>query len=93
MTNSVPTVSVPSTTRGVRKGLAAGAVLGAGALGAALLGAALLGGCAGPMPPVANRAALAEEAYARNDTIHTVSDALDRRLDAMLGQRVADLAP
>ncbi len=87
MTNSVPTVSVPSTTRGVRKGL------GAGALGAALLGAALLGGCAGPMPPVANRAALAEEAYARNDTIHTVSDALDRRLDAMLGQRVADLAP
>lgn len=87
MTNSVPTVSVPSTMRGVRKGL------GAGALGAALLGAALLGGCAGPMPPVANRAALAEEAYARNDTIHTVSDALDRRLDAMLGQRVADLAP
>jgi len=79
----VPNVSAPSTMRGVRRCLAAGAVLGA----------ALLGGCAGPTPPVANRAALAEEAYARNDTIHAVSDALDRRLDGMLGQRVADLAP
>jgi len=83
MTIPVPNVCALSTMRGVRRCLAAGAVLGA----------ALLGGCAGPMPPVANRAALAEEAYARNDTIHTVSDALDRRLDGMLGQRVADLAP
>ena len=59
----VPNVSAPSTMRGVRRCLAAGAVLGA----------ALLGGCAGPTPPVANRAALAEEAYARNGWCNMLS--------------------
>lgn len=59
------------------------------ALGGAL-GVVVLGGCAGPAGPTAHDAALAQRAYARNETIRSVSDALDRRLDAMLPVRMAD---
>jgi hypothetical protein len=53
-----------------------------------------LGGCAvqPPAPPL-NTAALAEQAYASNATIRSVSDALDRRLDQMLPVRTAELTP
>ena len=64
----------------------------AGAL--ACLGLLALGGCAGGPPPAAmNTAALAQQAYASNGTIRSVSDALDQRLDLMLAVRTAGLQP
>ncbi len=63
---------------------------GFGAL--ACLGLLALGGCAGGGTPQAvNSAALAQRAYAANGTIHSVSEALDQRLDRLLAVQVAGL--
>jgi hypothetical protein len=58
-------------------------------LACAGLGLLGLGGCAGSATPVAQASVLVQQAYAQNATIHAVSDALDRRLDAMLAVQTA----
>lgn len=50
-----------------------------------------LDGCAGATSPTVNSAALAQQAYANNGTIRSVSDALDQRLSLMLAVRTAGL--
>jgi hypothetical protein len=57
-------------------------------VGLALLG---LGGCAGSAPPPVNTALLAQQAYANNEGIRSVSDALDQRLDTMLATQTASI--
>ncbi len=52
-----------------------------------------LAGCAETAPPAVNTAALAQQAYASNGTIRSVSNALDQRLDLMLAVRTADAQP
>lgn len=54
------------------------------------LGLLALGGCAAQGPSMLNAAALAQQAYASNATIHSVSNALDQRLDLMLSVRTAE---
>ena len=55
----------------------------------------VLGACAGPgTPPAADNSALmVQRAYAENAQVRGVADALDARLDRMLAEQTAMLAP